>query len=286
MGQKTLSNNQFSQCISFFLKLRNTNRLSCCFDELSENHYMNQILKTTAHFLVNDINVKRENKALLKKALLFFSDIDILEPLTINWQRLNYTRNNASYRMMMNICYLVLHKLLLTTEDGKQRLAQFLDDHVMSNLYEKFILEYYKKHFPQYYPASREIKWDVTGNIDFLPNMQSDTMLFDGQKKLIIDAKYYGKIMQTQYNNDTFRSNNLYQIYAYVKNEDKNKTGLVSGMLVYAKTDEDIIPAITYDLGGNQIGVKTLDLGKDFPILRKQLEPHFDALLLWLLSSA
>ena len=256
---------------SIHLKLRNTNKLSCCFDELSENHYMNQILKTTARFLVNDNNVKRENKALLKKALLFFTDVDILEPLTINWKKLNYNHNNASYRMMMNICYLVLHELLLTTEEGKQKLATFLDDQIMSKLYEKFILEYYKKHFFQYYPASREIKWDVTGTMDFLPNMQSDTMLFDGQKKLIIDAKYYGKMMQTQYNKDTFRSNNLYQIFTYVKNEDKNNTGLVSGMLVYAKTDEDNIPGITYNLSGNQIGVKTLDLGKDFSILKKQL---------------
>ena len=257
---------------SIQLKLRNINRLYCCFDELSENHYMNQILKTTARFLVNDGNVERENKNLLKKALLFFSNVDILEPLTINWQRLNYNRNNASYRMMMNICYLVLHELLLTTEDGKQKLASFLDDQTMSRLYEKFILEYYKKHFSQYYPASREIKWDTTGTMDFLPNMKSDTMLFDGHKKLIIDAKYYGKIMQTQYNTDTFRSNNLYQIFTYVKNEDKNNTGLVSGMLIYAKTDEIIIPSITYSLGSNQIGVKTLDLGKDFSILRKQLD--------------
>jgi len=257
---------------SIQLKLRNINRLYCCFDELSENHYMNQILKTTARFLVNDGNVERENKNLLKKALLFFSNVDILEPLTINWQRLNYNRNNASYRMMMNICYLVLHELLLTTEDGKQKLASFLDDQTMSRLYEKFILEYYKKHFSQYYPASREIKWDTTGTMDFLPNMKSDTMLFDGHKKLIIDAKYYGKIMQTQYNTDTFRSNNLYQIFTYVKNEDKNNTGLVSGMLIYAKTDEVIIPSITYSLGSNQIGVKTLDLGKDFSILRKQLD--------------
>jgi len=256
---------------SIQLRLRNINRLSCCFDELSENNYMNQILKTTARCLVYNGDVKRENKDLLKKALLFFSEVDILEPLTINWQRLNYNRNNASYRMMMNICYLVLHELLLTTEDGRHKLASFLDDHMMSKLYEKFILEYYKRHFSQYYPAAREIKWDAIGTIDFLPNMKSDTMLFDGQKKLIIDAKYYGKIVQTQYDTDTFRSNNLYQIFTYVKNEDKNNTGFVSGVLLYAKTDEDIIPTITYGLSGNQIGVKTLDLSKDFSNIEKQL---------------
>ena len=93
---------------------------------------------------------------------------------------------------------------------------------------------------------------------------------------MIIDAKYYEKIAQTYYDADTIRSNNLYQIFAYVKNEDKNNTGLVSGMLLYAKTDEDIIPAITYGLGGNQIGVKTLDLGKDFSNIKKQLNAMID----------
>jgi 5-methylcytosine-specific restriction enzyme subunit McrC len=261
---------------SIQLKLRNINRLSCCFDELSENNYMNQILKTTAFLLIHNSNVKNDNKNLLKKVLLFFSEVDILEPLAINWQKLNYNRNNASYRMMMNICYLVLHELLLTTEDGKQKLATFFDDQLMSKLYEKFILEYYKKHFPQYNPVSREIKWDTTGTIDFLPSMRSDTMLFNNLKKLIIDAKYYGKIMQTYYDADTIRSNNLYQIFTYVKNEDKNNSGLVSGMLLYAKSDEDIIPAIRYSLSGNQIGIKTLDLSKDFSNIKKQLDSIID----------
>jgi 5-methylcytosine-specific restriction enzyme subunit McrC len=146
----------------------------------------------------------------------------------------------------------------------------------MSKLYEKFILEYYKRHFFQYHPASKEIKWDTTGTIDFLPNMISDTMLIDGPKKLIVDAKYYGKIMQTQYDTDTFRSNNLYQIFTYVKNEDKYNTGLVSGVLLYAKTDEDIIPPITYSLNGNRISVKKLDLSKDFSNIKKQLNSIID----------
>jgi 5-methylcytosine-specific restriction enzyme subunit McrC len=261
---------------SIRLKMKNINKLSCRYDELSENNYMNQILKTAAQYLVNDGGVERENKDLLKKALLFFSEVDALEPFSINWKKLNYNRNNASYRMMMNICYLVLHELLLTTEDGKRKMAAFIDDQQMSNLYEKFILEYYKKHFSQYYPAAREIKWNTPGVIDFLPSMKSDTMLIDGAKKFIIDAKYYGKIMQTRYDADTFRSSNLYQIFAYVKNEDKSNSGLVSGLLLYAKTEGGIVPAMKYELGGNLISVKTLDLSKDFSVISKQLDSIID----------
>jgi 5-methylcytosine-specific restriction enzyme subunit McrC len=260
---------------SMRLKMRNDHRLVCCFDELSVNHYMNQILKTASLYLIHDESVQRKNKDALKKSILFFSKINQLEPSAINWHGFHYNRNNASYLMLMNICYMILHELLPTTEKGKYKLAAFLDDRDISKLYERFILEYYKKEFPQFNPTSKEIKWNTTGTPDFLPKMQSDTMLINGndkRKKLIIDAKYYGKILQTWYDVDTIRSNHLYQIYAYVKNEDKDNNGLVDGLLLYAKTEDYKIPNITYNLGGNKISVRVLDLNKDFLDIRNQLD--------------
>jgi 5-methylcytosine-specific restriction enzyme subunit McrC len=68
------------------------------------------------------------------------------------------------------------------------------------------------------------------------------------------------------------RSNHLYQIFAYVKNEDKYNSGLVSGMLLYAKTEEEILPNYDYNIGGNIISAKTLDLNKPFEMIRRQLD--------------
>ena len=48
---------------------------------------------------------------------------------------------------------------------------------------------------------------------------------------------------------------------------------------VYAKTDEKITPDSDYSMGGNQIGVKTLDLDTDFPLIEKQLESLIDTYL-------
>ena len=52
-------------------------------------------------------------------------------------------------------------------------------------------------------------------------------------------------------------SGNLYQIFTYVKNQDKDDTRDVAGILLYAKTDEDIAPDFMFNMGGNQIGAKT-----------------------------
>lgn len=73
---------------------------------------------------------------------------------------------------------------------------------------------------------------------------------------MIIDTKYYGKVWQNRMEKETLRSNNLYQIYTYVKNQDTSNSGLVSGMLLYAKTGEEIAPDGECSLGGNKIAIK------------------------------
>ena len=84
-----------------------------------------------------------------------------------------------------------------------------------------------------------------------LPKMQTDIMLSQRNNILIIDAKYYSHMTQQQYGTNTLHSNNLYQIFTYVKNKEfelKDCEHTVSGMLLYAQTDENIIPNNTYKI--------------------------------------
>lgn len=46
----------------------------------------------------------------------------------------------------------------------------------------------------------------------------------------------------------------------------------VAGMLLYTKTDEEIQPDASYQMSGNKIGVRTLDLNQEFPVIAKQLD--------------
>jgi len=96
-------------------------------------------------------------------------------------------------------------------------------------------------------------------------------MLSCGDKTLIIDAKYYAHTTQVQYDVHTLHSNNLYQIFTYVKNK-ATKGGEVSGMLLYAKTDEEIYPNNEYQMSGNKITVRTLDLNCHFEQIAAQLD--------------
>ena len=268
---------------SIKLKMQRKRFLGCEHDELSENNRFNQIIKTTANLLVRQSSVSTEHKAELKKEILFFSNVDEIAPSLIRWDTLKFQRNNQGYKMLLNVCYFVLEGLLYSDEQGDFKVASFLDEQRMCHLYERFILEYYRYHYKGIITAnSTQVKWNVDdGVIDFLPIMQTDIMLKCKGKTLIIDAKYYGRTMQTgQYNATTLHSNNMYQIFTYVKNQDVAGDGSVSGMLLYAKTDEAITPNNQFMMHGNKISVKTLDLNIAFKDIASQLDSiaqdHFD----------
>ncbi|MCM1060408.1 MAG: 5-methylcytosine-specific restriction endonuclease system specificity protein McrC [Eubacterium sp.] len=249
-------------------------QLVCTYDEFSVDSYMNQVLKTTMELLLR-YDIPKARKKELRNLLLYFKDVGTLDIYNINWN-FRFNRNNQSYQMLMSVCYLVIKGLLQTTADGTVKLMQFLDEQRMCRLYEKFILEYYKKHYPQIKTAASQIGWALDDGISaMLPTMQSDIMLIYGEKTLIIDAKYYDHTTQKQYDVHTLHSNNLYQIFTYVKNKAV-AGGDVSGMLLYAKTDETVLPNNSYMMSGNKISVRTLDLDCEFSEIAKQLNAIAD----------
>lgn len=264
-------------------KIAHNQRITCEYDELSENNLLNQVLKTTSMLLLRHGEVSENHRAELRKAMLFFSNIAEIEPAGIRWDAIRFHRSNVSYRFLLSVCQLVLEGMLITTDEVERKLARFVDDQRMSRLYEKFILEYYAAECDCATASSPQIKWALDDGFGtMLPVMQSDIMLSRGNKVLIIDAKYYTHTTQQSYDAATIHSANLYQIFTYVKNKEAELAGKdheVSGMLLYAKTDENIQPDGVYQMSGNQISVRTLDLNQPFAGIREQLdeiaEMHF-----------
>lgn len=240
--------------------------------------------KSDAELKTSDIQIKAILESLSLKApelnpglgelnLLFIA----AELLLLKDDSLMYQRNNKNYEMLINICYFVLDGMLQTTDKGNYKMMTFSDEH-MHRLYEKFVLEYFKRHH-SYLSEVRaaQVKWNLATDteesmIRFLPAMQTDIFLRYKEKVLIIDTKYYGNSMQKQYDKVTIHSGNMYQIFTYVKNQDVENNGRVSGMLLYAKTEEAITPDCSFVIGGNKISVKTVDLNKEFKLIAAQLD--------------
>lgn len=256
------------------LRLAQRHQLACEYDELSENNQLNQIVKSTTLLLLRHGEVKSTHRAELKKLLSFFSSIDELELASVRWSAIAFGRNSQSYRVLVGICQLVVQGMLLSDSSGEHKLMSFVDDQAMSRLYEKFILEYYKKHRPELKPCASWIEWALEdGERTMLPMMQSDVTLSYGARRLIIDAKYYSKNMQENYGRQKVHSNNLYQVFTYVKNTEAGNPGLeVAGMLLYAETAAAVQPDAEWRIGGSDFVATTLDLRQDFASIARKLD--------------
>ena len=258
------------------------NRLACAYDELTINNVFNQIIKTTVDILLSKSDVKKERKRTLRRLMLFFDGVDPVNPALIRWSSLRYDRNTRTYQMLHSLCYFLLHSQLLTTEPGDTKLPQFSDEHI-NLLIQRFVMEYYKRHHPEYRATAKQIKWNFSESANssssLLPIMQSDITLELGGRTLIIDTKYYGKTLQEHFGKFTIHSPNIYQIYTYVMNEDRGHTGKVDGMLLYARTTADVQPNESFPTNdGNILMVRTLNLNQDFDGIKRDLEALVDYL--------
>lgn len=266
------------------LKTRSVLRrqLVCGYDEFSIDTNMNRIVKATCMLLLRS-DVSKVRKKELKRLIPFFVDVTDVDLSTVDWN-MRFNRNNQTYRMLVNVCWLVYKGLLQTQADGTSKLMDFLDEQRMCRLYEKFILEYYRQEHSEVNVSASYIGWVLDGGFDdMLPAMKSDIMLSRDGNILIIDAKYYSHAMQQHFDKRSIHSGNLYQIFTYVKNKEAELVGQpheVSGMLLYAKTEEEIQPDGVYRMSGNQISVRTLDLNRPFQDICKQLDAivnsHFE----------
>lgn len=249
-------------------------QLVCSYDEFSVNSYMNRVIKSTVELLIRS-DIAKARKKELRKLMVYFTEVESIDLYNVNWH-MQYNRNNQTYQMLIAICYLVVKGLLQTQSTGETKLMDFFDEQRMCRLYEKFILEYYRKRFSTIKANPSQIPWQLDDGIsDMLPVMQTDIMLSRGDRVLIIDAKYYGHTTQQQFGINTLHSGNLYQIFTYVKNKEHELAGTaheVAGMLLYAKTDELVLPNNEYRMSGNRITVRTLNLDCDFKEIANQLD--------------
>jgi 5-methylcytosine-specific restriction enzyme subunit McrC len=256
-------------------RIRKNQQIACDYDELSENNIYNQILVTTATTLIRHSDVKKDKKAKLKQLMLFFQNVQPIDIHTIRWNALRFDRNNRNYRMLLYLCYFIIREWLLTTEEGKFKLREFSDEH-MDRLFEKFVLEYYKRHHPETKAKAAQINWNIVEEATdtyALPIMRTDILLSLGPRTLIIDTKYYTEIMRRYFGKEKYRTAHLYQINTYITQYDREHHYNVDGMLLYAKTNEDVIDDSVISLqDGYKIYIRTLNLNTNFESIKKRLD--------------
>ena len=242
----------------------------CDYDEFSVDIYPNRVLKATLNLLLHS-EIPNERMMELSRALAVLCEVGTVDVRQVDWE-FRSDRSGDDYPMMMSLCELTVKGLLQSESKGDMKVRTVFDEQRMCRLYEKFILEFYRREHPEVVAEASMVKWALDEGLpDDLPVMQTDITLRCRNRVLIIDAKYYENNMQYRFDRPKIHSHNLYQIFTYVTNESAYG-GDVSGMILYARTDCEKQPDSSFMINGNRITVRTLDLYCDFDEIRRQLD--------------
>ena len=266
---------ELSQTLKVAAHLRQ--KTICSYDELSYNTLPNQILYSTLHNLVNTENLNLGLKSQLRRCIKSLIGIEGIKLNSRHFSFVNAQRNNKFYKFILNVCQLVHENSLPSERQGKWEFMDFTrNERKMSLLFQSFVLRFYTiKYEETYRVGSKQIKWQFDGNaesISLAPLMITDICLENSSSKVIIDTKFYNEAMSTHYNKEKIKSINLYQLFAYLLNQETGdpKTLSCKGILLYPTTEKEYNLQFKYK--DHAIEIRTVDLNDDWNRVEKRLE--------------
>lgn len=240
------------------------------FDEYNEDTLLNRILKTSILALIGRADVQDERRRSLRSAMAYMQGVStIADPSTIRWSELRYHRNNRSYELLMNVCYLVIQQQLMDPQSDDRLVASFDDKQWFSALFENFVLNYFKRHYPALKVTGQTPIRPNDNAPSFVPSMFTDVVLSNGASTLVIDAKCYGRIFSMNFDKEIMSADHIRQIFYYATHV--GAPDRVAAMLLYAGTAESHVDEF-WDDEGYRLGCKTLDLNTDFNLIENELD--------------
>lgn len=248
--------------------MRARGRAACVFEELSYDVPHNQILRSTLATLLRLPQLGRRVRSEVRGAFQRLEGIKVIRVDRQAFRRVQLDRNRRRYRLLLAICELVHDSLLVDRKTGEMVFRDLREDYPrMAALFEEFVQEFYRREQRRYRVnrGGRRVRWmDAQGATEsdhaLIPQMQADVLLDAPDRRIILDAKFYGEALSDRWGAPKLRSGNLYQLLAYLRNREATEPGGArhEGVLLYPVVGRPVAADIR--LEGFRIQARGIDL--------------------------
>ena len=254
----------------------------CEYQHYSANAPKNQIIRTTLARLnqtgqfgpdTSQANALRHRLRWLVRNLDGIDTIEITSDL-IHRQQLG--RNDSDYRVMLDICSLILQRQMPTESPGGHSLPAIdRDALVLHHVYERFVANFYRSHLDGWVVTpQKRLEWHEKYSNPYLPSMVPDLVLQEKSKSqlIVLDTKFTANsLTQNQWGKQIFDSSHLYQLYAYLKSQEhvSEPHRNASGILLYPAIHERFSERI--ELQDHVMRVECIDLTAPWQEIERQL---------------
>lgn len=264
-------------------QLLSKGKVSCSFHELTTNTVRNRFIKSALErFSQIAKSLKVESECVKYSTLLFRLGVTGQAPNLSMISREVFSRHDAEDRELVLLSKLAFEMSLPSEVEGDYYLqSPNRDDAFLRTLFEKAVAGFYQHNLfdsDKYVWPGRRLNWQMSdkssGIDDIFPSMQTDIEIEDDEKLIVIDTKFNSLLVKGRYRESTIRSGYIYQIYAYLRSQEKpndEKTMKSTGILLHPSIGENINENVK--IQGHQISFVTVDLtGTASEITKRLLE--------------
>jgi 5-methylcytosine-specific restriction enzyme subunit McrC len=251
-------------------------QIAVSVDNLSYDVLHNRILKTTLLNLAVTDGVDRGLAEGLRANAAAMAEVPRIELTSLDFRRIQVHGNNAFYDFLLKVCGLAHQCLLPEKAAGHFKFRDALgDDERMRGIFQEFVKNFFKLEQDVYRVRSEAFAWrslsEDRGDHHLMPRMITDVFLRSPSKCIIIECKWTTRQLNEHYGKRSFRSDHLYQLFAYLRNAPRNPgdQSSVEGILLYPKCAENVDALV--EVSGHRIRVRTIDLGVDWAVVHAQL---------------
>jgi 5-methylcytosine-specific restriction enzyme subunit McrC len=243
-------------------------RAACVFEELTHDVLHNRILKRTSADLLRADELDTNLGDALRTTLSRMTEVSDIRLDAAAFGRVQLHSNNGVYDFLLRVCRLIHEARVVDEETGRWRFRDFTREKGMESLYERFLLNFYRRKQHVFRARSEVLHWQATfgepQDLEYLPTMRTDVSLESAARKIVIDAKYYREGTQSYFAKDSVRSGHLYQLFAYLKNLEPlgGVNANAEGILLYPLVDAPL--DLRFIIQGHGVRVATIDLAQEW----------------------
>lgn len=259
-------------------------QIACRFDELTNDSPRNKMVLAALNSLAPLVGSKSlasacRNQSRALERMGVSTNYTAREAKAL---RIRLTRNDTQDRRMIQAAQLALTMDLPMDTAAPQGITRkSVDIHEFRRLFEAAVGGLYTATLvPEGWRVlrGRQLDWNAeygtTGASPLMPQMKTDIILENAvdNRRIVIDTKFTSILAHGKYGKDTFKSSHLYQLYTYVRTQEKNSDPLSAsseGMLIYPATGQTIRESI--QLSGHKMTAATIDLTRPAVEVRQQL---------------
>ena len=265
------------------LKLRtfDRGRTSCSFSDLTVDSLKNRIIRGTLDRLLSDPRLVHANstqsfekdlKHRIRRAVRALEGVTLVPIDAAIFARVQLSPSDRIYALPLAICSLIYRLQMPAEVNGDRLMVALLKDKLrFYQLFEDFIRNFYKIHLKSHRVQREVLSWGEVPSNSLVPQMRTDITVIERAppySRMVVDTKYSTTTLTDR---KKFKSENLYQIYAYLRTQEGRGPAFenADAMLMYPTTETDVDS--TMSVQGHSIRVVTVNLSRGWQEIEAQL---------------